>query len=365
MTGERASNTRDRFGGSSVVVKYFNAGVPVAPVEVKQIREVWADNLEEEMQRISDLVCEYPYIAIDTEFPGIVARPTGTGKVVTDYSYLTVKCNVDLLKLIQLGFTFANAKGHVPPDVSTVQFNFFFNLEDDIHAQDSIEFLRQSGVDFEKHQRKGIDLFQLGELLMGSGLVMTDRVKWISFHGCYDFGYLLKLLTCKPLPHSEGEFFDLLNTFFPALYDIKVLLRRTQIPQFNSGSSLAKVAEYFQLERIGSQHQAGSDSLLTCHAFFTLLRRCFNNKLNDTVFAGVIYGLSPPRLTSLHGSPAGVLLSPRVTARLMANGTSSNNTSDNIARLPQTSQSLSRTSQMPDNLPSLSSGITFDSKGID
>jgi len=41
----------------------------------------------------------------------------------------------------------------------------------------------------------------------------------------YDFGYLLKILTCSPLPAQEDEFFDLLKTFFPCIYDIKFLMK--------------------------------------------------------------------------------------------------------------------------------------------
>jgi CCR4-NOT transcription complex subunit 7/8 len=40
----------------------------------------------------------------------------------------------------------------------------------------------------------------------------------------YDFGYLLKVLTSSALPGQEKEFFTLLKTYFPKLYDIKYLM---------------------------------------------------------------------------------------------------------------------------------------------
>lgn len=70
----------------------------------------------------------------------------------------------------------------------------------------------------------GIDVQHFGELLTTSGLVLNDEIKWISFHSKYDFGYLLKTLTCTELPMDEGGFIELLQTFFPCIYDIKVSL---------------------------------------------------------------------------------------------------------------------------------------------
>lgn len=70
---------------------------------------------------------------------------------------------------------------------------------------------------------------------------MNKDVKWISFHGSYDFGYLLKLLTCQALPASEAQFFDLLRDFFPSLYDIKYILQNC--PDLDFGTSLQNVAQ--------------------------------------------------------------------------------------------------------------------------
>lgn len=71
---------------------------------------------------------------------------------------------------------------------------------EDMYAQDSIELLVRSGIDFRNHETRGIDVNVFGELLMSSGLVLNTDVKWISFHSGYDFGYLLKLLTNAQLP---------------------------------------------------------------------------------------------------------------------------------------------------------------------
>ena len=46
---------------------------------------------------------DYPYVAMDTEFSGIVLRPVGNFKSNSDFHYQTLNGNVDLLKLIQLG----------------------------------------------------------------------------------------------------------------------------------------------------------------------------------------------------------------------------------------------------------------------
>ena len=49
-------------------------------------------------------------------------------------------------------------------------------------AQESIELLTKAGINFKKHEEHGIETHQFGELLISSGLVLLDDVKWISFH---------------------------------------------------------------------------------------------------------------------------------------------------------------------------------------
>lgn len=216
-----------------------------------------------------------------------MARPIGSFSSHTDYHYQTLRCNVDLLKIIQLGITFADENGELADDCPTWQFNFKFNLQEDMYAQDSIDLLTRSGIDFKQHEERGVDVDAFGELLMTSGLVLTDDVKWISFHSGYDFGYLLKLLTNAPLPADEPAFFDSLHTYFPCIFDVKYLM--SSIDSLKGG--LNKLADDLEVERVGPMHQAGSDSLLTSATFFKMRAVYFDGKLDDAKYAGILYGL--------------------------------------------------------------------------
>jgi hypothetical protein len=44
-----------------------------------------------------------------------------------------------------------------------------------------------------QNEARGIDVQRFGELLMSSGIVLNEDIRWITFHSGYDFGYLLKV----------------------------------------------------------------------------------------------------------------------------------------------------------------------------
>lgn len=254
------------------------------------IKEVYASNLHEEFEHMRRIVDQFCFIAMDTEFPGVVARPIGEFKSTADYQYQLLRCNVDLLKLIQVGITFLSDKGDMPDKFTTWQFNFKFSLGEDMYAQDSIDLLTNSGIKFKKHEEDGIDFGDFAELLITSGLVLNDKVKWISFHSGYDFGYLLKLLTDCQLPADENEFFELLQIYFPAIYDVKYVMKSCR----SLKGGLQEVADQLKIERIGPQHQAGSDSLLTGLTFFRMKQLFFEDSLDDGLYCGHLFGLGAP-----------------------------------------------------------------------
>lgn len=116
-----------------------------------EIKDVWASTLDAEMAVIRELVERYPYVAMDTEFPGVVAKPVGDLSS-NGFAYQTLQCNVDLLKIIQLGISFCGENGETPAEgCYCYQFNFRFDLNEDMYAEDSIELLKQSGIDFDRH----------------------------------------------------------------------------------------------------------------------------------------------------------------------------------------------------------------------
>lgn len=241
-----------------------------------EIRNVWADTLEEEMGHVRKLVEKYHFIGMDTEFPGIVAKPILGGDYhVGELKYQELRCNVDLLRIIQLGITFTDDKGNCVDGCPCWQFNFSFNLKEDMYAQDSIDLLARSGIDFESHSRRGIDVEHFGELLISSGLVLTDDIHWVTYSGGYDFGYLLKVLTCLPLPADESEFFKLFRLYFPNVYDTKYISLQCGLAQKGGLNALGQTVD---AERVGQNHTAGSDSYLTIKCFFKMKELYYKTK---------------------------------------------------------------------------------------
>ena len=247
------------------------------------IIEVYEDNFISEIKRISEYLEEFNYIGMDTEFPGIVYGVNYT----QDFYYKALKINVDSLKLIQLGITLCNEKGEYPKEISTWQFNLKFDYKKDQIASNSFTMLCNCGIDFEKLKTKGIDHKLFAEYLTISGLVLNPEVHWISFHGSYDFGYMLRLLLNKELPETENEFTNELIEYFPNHYDIRILVQGKD----NLKGGLNRLAQYLEVLRVGKTHQAGSDSVVTADVFFKLLQNNFIDNESVEMDKNILFGL--------------------------------------------------------------------------
>ena len=249
------------------------------------IVEVYKDNFLQEMKNLISLLGAYNYIGMDTEFPGIVYS---VSSITDDFYYKTLKLNVDSLKIIQLGITLSNSKGEYPKPYHTWQFNFEFDCTKDKSSQSSMSLLMSSGLNFIKMKTNGINHKTFSEHFQNSGLVLNPKISWISFHGSYDFAYLLRNMIGNSLPENEDEFTKLLGCYFPNHYDIRVLMKEKN----NLQGGLNKLAGYLDVVREGKMHQAGSDSLVTIGVFWKLIKTGFISKEELLEKKNILYGIA-------------------------------------------------------------------------
>ena len=268
-----------------------------------------------EFELIRSAIASCPLISMDTEFPGVVFKSNLDFRE-PENSYAVMKANVECLHLIQVGLTLSHYEGNLPSFESCQhfiwEFNFReFNVAHHLHAPESIALLQHQGIDFEKNQKFGVDIVRFVELLMSSGMLCNNAIEWVTFQGVYDFGYLLKTLIYRFLPTQQlmpmnlSHFIKLVKYFFRGpIYDVKHLMKFC--PNLYGG--LDRVCDLLRLYRaVGRSHQAGSDSLLTLHAFNKIKNIYFSENSHSHIetYKDVLYGLElywflPSLLTAIH-----------------------------------------------------------------
>lgn len=249
--------------------------------------EVWTHNLRSEILHISKLLDRYNVVSMDTEFPGVLYRLEGD---CPDLLYQSIRVNVNATKVIQVGISIADEQGEAPDGICTWQFNLHFDLNTDDYASDSIDLLTRAGLNLVENAKYGIEPAVFAEHLMVSGLVLNEDVRWVTFHGAFDFAYFLRTLTARPLPDTETSFLQELSIYFPRYYDVKQMVRQDE--RFRGG--LSRLAELLRLTRLGTAHQAGSDAVVTLACFFALRKDYFGGEV-PVYYLGVLYGLGSSR----------------------------------------------------------------------
>ncbi|KAL1074840.1 hypothetical protein V6Z11_D11G317200 [Gossypium hirsutum] len=183
------------------------------------VRQVFAEDLDSELLMIKEAILRHPFVSIDTEFSGTIIKPSEQvireGNPIINYHYM--KLNVDVLQIIQLGLSLSDAR----------EFNFRdFDVNRDCYASDLIKLLKRQGIDFEKNKEKGIDSKDSAKKFWDYVLLFNcyglKSISWITFHGTYNFGFMLKILTQSPLPLHLHSFVHQLAYFFGYnIFDLK------------------------------------------------------------------------------------------------------------------------------------------------
>ncbi|CAK7350532.1 unnamed protein product [Dovyalis caffra] len=250
---------------------------------VAAIIPVWKQNFGTEISRLERALFKYKVVSIDTEFPGFILNTPRDGSETERYKDL--KFNVDALKLIQLGITLSDERGTI---FGTWEFNFCFDLGEDLYVLESVEFLKKNGLDFDKHARDGIHMSGFAKIFTAV-LAKHRDLFWVTFHGLYDLAYALGLITMAPLPNSVLGFTTLLGSVFGRVVDVKYMARFCK-GLCGGELGLSKLASILRIERKGGAHQAGSDSLLTA-LVFAKINMVF--PIHQLLYLGSLYGIQP------------------------------------------------------------------------
>lgn len=122
---------------------------PRNPSEHSTIRDVWAWNLEEELDAIMCVVQKYNYVAVDTKFAGVLVRPDELEPSIHQSSL--VRDTINLMEFIHISFTFLDPNGLPSPN----------SRDEEVYAEDSIVVLIGSGTQSDGYEREGIDADEL------------------------------------------------------------------------------------------------------------------------------------------------------------------------------------------------------------
>ena len=261
------------------------------------VREVWSHNMLEEVEAIAQVRRSLPYVFLDTEFPGFIhSVHRGASE---EEIYGAVKLNVDSLKLVQLGITLSDIDGR---SLRSWQFNLSdFDPNEDECSKTSVEFLKRSGVDFDKNHRDGVSAARLSPLLSQSLIQCHPgtSTKWVTFHGLYDVAYTVKLLCREPLPSTLDAFLGLVWELLGPVYDLKHMASTC------SGSDgcftdvgLVRLSRMLGIDWDGSSHQGGHDSLLTAMVFWEMKRRFPGFNDDGDTNAGLLYSVEQHALNA-------------------------------------------------------------------
>ena len=218
--------------------------------------------------------------------PGLIARPFGEFLTREDMHYQTMRCNVELTKVLQIALTVSDDQSLDQLELPLWCFNFHFDDTDAAPEgllKDYHDYLVQLHSD-------GIDPAVFAEWLYSSGLLLNDRLQWVCFNGLSDFGYLARIATNAVLPASEDAFLDLMRLYFPHHQDARVVVHLN--PAKAELLDYAKKLQAMRDNPLDARQTVQRTQLLYAYA---------RKGVDEALYSNVLYGLTQStRLIAQH-----------------------------------------------------------------
>ncbi|KAJ1258229.1 hypothetical protein BS78_10G059000 [Paspalum vaginatum] len=191
-----------------------------------------------------------------------------------DEHYTQLRSYVEGGDLVQIGIVFTDNVFNVISG-KAYQLNLKFDPNWRSPDHPGVAFLKRKGIFLEDHATRGVAPEDLARLLLEDcGLLCNKELQWVTFMGGNDIGFLVRLLSGRHhLPHSRGEFLELVAHYFPCCLDCKFYSAYSGGITAPVPGRLEEVGQELGVVRTGRGHQAASDALLTLRCLDRLRAR--------------------------------------------------------------------------------------------
>lgn len=272
-------------------------------INVDEVREVWAHSFAEELTLMEHVISEVEgkiVIAVDTEFPGFKCNELVDSTdsrserayqkgIKFDFDEYARTCyTVNAYDVLQVGFSIGNDQGRM---YGTWQFFFMYRLESGNYDPSALRVL--SHMPFSRMETDGIRHEVFSVRFSQSPILRNTHISWATYHGQYDVTFLVKTIEMTSLPESKYSFDRKLLTYFPNVYDVKLITRTDprarQCTAYPQSRGLKIIAARTGCTRvIGDFHSAGPDAYVTLNVFIFMNRDLFS-RFDIRMYNGAIF----------------------------------------------------------------------------
>ncbi|RAL50493.1 hypothetical protein DM860_016960 [Cuscuta australis] len=157
--------------------------------------------------------------------------------------------------MVQVGLSLSNEQGHLSLGLVGNHVAWQINLRgfdeaSDLFDSESLKMLKKK-IDLNVHPRLGVSPATFGVFFGHISMNNHGDLKFVCFHGIPNLAFLVKYVNQDtPLPDSLKAFMYLLGGYFGTnIYDIKHLVKYSEVPEFVCRYDLDHMVTFYRLGR--------------------------------------------------------------------------------------------------------------------